>query len=112
MADSGNQKVSHAAEPSNQFGAIATFTTGVNGYPPTLTYVASPGTLDSLFSDSTDLPGFQLYRGIFVGVAGNVKMNDHDGNTVVIAAPIGVLPMRPRRIWSTGTTATGILGLR
>jgi len=112
MATGEGAKISHNAEPSNQFAAIATITDGVNGYPPTLTWVASPGTLDSLFSDGTDLPGFQYYRGIFVSVAGTIKMNDHDGKTVVITAPQGVLPLRPRRIWSTGTSATGLLGLR
>lgn len=113
MADSGNSKVSHAAEPSNQIAAIATYPAGVNGYPPVPTYVAAPGTLDSLFSDTVDLPGYQLYRGLFFSIAGNIKFNDHDGNTVgPIAVPIGVLPFRVRRIFATNTTVTAVLGLR
>lgn len=115
MADSGNQKVSHAGEPATQFNAIAAVVPPVQvGYAPTYTASASPGTFDgaSLLSDTVDLPAYQLYRGIFVSVAGTIKMNDWDGNTVVITAPQGVLPFRPRRIWATGTAATGIVGLR
>ena len=114
MADSGNQKVSHAAEPSNQIAGIGAVVPPAQiGYPPTYTPVAAPGTLDSLFSDGTDLPAYPLYRGLYVGVAGNIKFNDHDGNTVgPIAVSQGVLPFRVRRIFATGTTVTSVLGLR
>lgn len=114
MADSGNQKVSHAAEPSNQCAAISAIVAPAQaGAPNTYTVVAGPGTLDTLFSDTVDLVAFQLYRGIYIGVAGNIKFNDHDGNTVgPIAVPQGVLPWRPRRIFATGTTVTSVLGLR
>lgn len=113
MADSGNQKVSHAAEPSNQIAAILTVVPPTQpGYPNTYTY-AAPGTLDGLFSDGTDLPAYQLYRGLYVGVAGNIKFQDHDGNVVgPIAVPLGVLPFRVKRIYATGTTVTSVLGLR
>lgn len=114
MADSGNQKVSHAAEPANQIAGIgAVVAPAQPGYPPTYTPVPAPGTLDSLFSDGTDLPAYPLYRGLYIGVAGNLKFNDHDGNTVgPIAVPQGVLPFRVRRIFATGTTVTSVLGLR
>jgi hypothetical protein len=114
MATSGNQKVSHSAEPSNQIAAIGAVVPPTQaGYPPTYTPVAAPGTLDSLFNDGTDLPAYQEYRGLYIGVAGNIKFNDHDGNTVgPIAVPQGVLPFRVRRIWSTGTSVTSVLGLR
>lgn len=113
MADSGNQKMSHAAEPSNQSAGIASVVAPVQvGYPPTYTYTAN-GTLDSLFSDAVDLPAFQLYRGLYIGATGNIKFADHDGNTVgPIAVPQGVLPLRVRRIFSTGTTVSSVLGLR
>lgn len=114
MADSGNQKVSHAAEPANQIAGISAVVAPAQpGYPPTYTPVAAPGTLDSLFSNSVDLPAYQLYRGLYIGSAGNIKFNDHDGNTVgPIAVPQGVLPFRVRRIFATGTTVTSVLGLR
>ena len=114
MATSGNTAVSHAAEPSNQMAAIAAVVQPAQlGYPVTYTAVAAPGTLDSLFSDTIDLPAFQLYRGLYVGVAGNLKFTDWDGNTVgPIAVPQGVLPFRVRRIFATGTTVTSVLGLR
>jgi hypothetical protein len=113
MADSGNMKVSHGAEPSNQCAAIATVVAPLQvGYPNTYTYTAD-GTLDTLKSDGADLPAFQFYRGLYVGVAGNIKFTDHDGNVVgPIAVPQGVLPLRVRRIFATGTTVTSVLGLR
>jgi hypothetical protein len=61
-------------------------------------------------SDSADLP-FNT-RALVVGVAGNVKLTDPDGNTDTFALPAGVIPIRAQRIWSTGTTATGLVGVR
>lgn len=114
MADSGNQKVSTMSEPSNQMAAISAAVPATQlGYPPTYTPVAAPGTLDTLFSDTVDLPAFQLYRGLYIGSAGSIKFNDHDGNTVgPIPVAQGVLPFRVRRILATGTTVTNVLGLR
>lgn len=114
MATSGNPKVSHNAEPATQFAAIASVAPGVNGYPPTFTYVAAPGTLDSLFSDTVNLPGSNYYRALYIGVAGNIKFVDSDGNTIgPIAVPQGILPFGGiQRIFATGTTATQLVGLR
>lgn len=113
MADFGNPKVSHGAEPSNQLAAISVVhAPSQNGYPPTYEYTVD-GTLDSLFHDDADLPAYALYRGLYVGVAGNIKFQDHDGNIVgPIPVPQGVLPFRLRRIYTTGTTVTGVIGLR
>lgn len=109
MADFGNAKVSHGGEPSNQFAAIATANSA--GTQPA-TYTAT-GLLDTLASDSADLPLYGSYRGLYVGTAGNIKFNDWDGNAVgPIAVPQGVLPFRPRRIYATGLTAAQIVGLR
>lgn len=62
-------------------------------------------------SDSTDL--FTIPKALYVGGAGNlvVKLLD-DATTVTFAVQAGaILPVRPVRVYSTGTTATGIIGL-
>lgn len=74
--------------------------------------VDSPATggFDVTPNDSTDLS--VATRAIAVLVSGNVKVTTIDGSvlTVYIAAG-GPLPLRVTRIWATGTTATGIVGL-
>lgn len=59
-------------------------------------------------SDSTIL---QRFRGIMLGVAGNVAIKDENDNTVVIAGlAAGIIhPISSKRIMATGTTATGIV---
>lgn len=62
-------------------------------------------------SDSADLPNGAC-RGLLIGGAGNIKINDGlSNNTVTIAVPAGVLPLRVARVFSTDTTATGISAL-
>lgn len=61
-------------------------------------------------SDSADLAN--VTRALIVGAAGNVKLTDPDGNTDTFALPAGVIPIRAQRIWSTGTTATGLVGVK
>lgn len=65
-------------------------------------------------SDSTSLTrsnGELKYRAIFVEGAGDVSITDVNGTTVVYTVPAGtLLPFRPLRVNSTGTTATGITG--
>lgn len=60
--------------------------------------------------DNTDLPNST--RGINVDSAGVVHLTTVDGDTgtVFVAAGI-VFPVRARRVFATGTTATGIKGL-
>ena len=60
-------------------------------------------------SDSTDLA--ITTRGILVDVAGNVKVTfvDDTTDTVNLAASMWH-GMRVKRVWATGTTATGIHG--
>jgi hypothetical protein len=113
MATSGNMPVSHAAEPATQIAAIAAVVPPTEvGKPNTYTYTAD-GTLDTMKSDTVDLPAYPLYRGLYIGVAGNIKFTDWDGNICgPIAVPQGVFPFRIRRIFSTGTTVTSVLGLR
>lgn len=50
--------------------------------------------------------------GVYVGAEGNVVAEGSDGVTATFAAEAGaILPIQPRRILSTGTTATGIIAL-
>jgi hypothetical protein len=52
-------------------------------------------------------------RGIYVGGAGNIKVDMADGTTVTFTAiAIGIVhPLRVKRVYATGTTATTILAL-
>ena len=62
-------------------------------------------------NDSTDLS--YCSRGVYVGAQGNLKVTLVGGDTVTfvgLAAGI-VHPIRAMRIWSTGTTATGIIAV-
>lgn len=54
-----------------------------------------------------------ITRGLYVGVAGNVKVTMESGEEVTfVGVPAGyILPIRVKIVWSTGTTATTMLGL-
>lgn len=61
-------------------------------------------------SDSTDLP--HASRAINVASSGTVRVTTVGGTTDTIFVAAGVpFPVRATRIWSTGTTATGIAAL-
>jgi hypothetical protein len=60
-------------------------------------------------ADGTDLAIYP--KALYVGTAGDVKVDMRDGTTVTFTGAIGVLPIRVKRVYSTGTTATNILGL-
>lgn len=64
-------------------------------------------------SDSADIPGGTI-RGFTVAVAGNVAVVMADGSTGTLSnLPEGVQhAYQVTRILATGTTATGIIGLR
>ncbi len=63
-------------------------------------------------NDSTDLTNST--RAIWIGGAGNVKVDTVEGDTVtLVGALVGtILPIRARRVYATGTTATNLVGLR
>lgn len=63
-------------------------------------------------SDSTDINGGQLCRGIYVGTAGNIACVV-GGATVVFknAAAGSIIPIRVARVNSTSTTATDLVAL-
>lgn len=73
---------------------------------PTPTYPMFPEDAAAVTpSDTTDLPQFSV---IFVGGAGNVKVTTAQGSAVTFSGinAGSVIPVRVRRVWSTGTTAT------
>ncbi|WP_371346100.1 hypothetical protein [Ancylobacter sp. IITR112] len=61
-------------------------------------------------SDSTDLA--EVPKALYVNGAGTIKVTMVAGGTVTftVASP-GPLDIGPARVWATGTTATGIIGL-
>ena len=63
-------------------------------------------------SDTVDLPW--ITRAIYVGGAGDVKVDMGDSGTAIpfTAVPVGtVLPIRVKRVYATGTTATNLVAL-
>jgi hypothetical protein len=59
-------------------------------------------------SDSDDLPPGCL--GFSVGVAGNIRVTTIAGTDIVIPIAVGtVIYLQITRIWSTNTTATGLV---
>jgi hypothetical protein len=63
-------------------------------------------------NDSADLPF--AYRGVYVGGSGDLKVTLYDGDTVTfVSLAAGLVhPIRCVRVWSTGTTATSIIGIK
>lgn len=75
---------------------------------PTPTYPMYPEDAAAVSpSDSVDLPQFSV---IYVGGAGNVKVTTAQGTAVTFTGVNAgtVIPVRVRRVWSTGTTATAM----
>lgn len=66
--------------------------------------------LTSFLSDTVDLP--RPVRAIAVGTAGEIVCENDKGNPVIIRVVAGqILPIQTKHIWSTGTTATALVGL-
>lgn len=60
--------------------------------------------------DSTDVA--TPTRALNVAVDGMVRVTTLGGDTVsLFVAAGGTFPIRAQRVWATGTTATGIIGL-
>lgn len=53
-----------------------------------------------------------FHRAISIAVGGAVKITRYDDTTDTLTLPAGVIPMRVKVLWSTGTTATGFAGFR
>lgn len=60
-----------------------------------------------------DTTGFAVTRGIYIGGAGNIKVDMLDGTTVTFTAiAAGIIhPIAVKKVYATGTTATGIIGV-
>jgi len=66
--------------------------------------------IDAIESDTVDLP--QPIRRIRATVAGNVKITTIAGTDVTIAILAGeTRDIAIKRVWDTGTTATGLEGM-
>lgn len=50
-------------------------------------------------------------RALWVGVAGDLRVTALNGGDVVLKAAIGLIPISVKRVWSTNTTASSIVGL-
>lgn len=63
-------------------------------------------------NDAADLPNGTA-RAIYVGVAGDVTMTlARDGAQVLFKSmAVGLHPLRAKRIWAAGTTATDIVAI-
>ncbi len=73
--------------------------------------IASPitGAFAVTPNDATDLTEITL--SLYVSVAGAVKVTLADGSVVTYAnLAAGRHPLRVKRVWATGTAATGIVG--
>lgn len=73
--------------------------------------VSSPGTPFNITpSDSADLD--YLTKAIYVETAGDVKIDDAGGNAITLTLGVGWHPIRVAKVYSTGTTASNLIGLR
>lgn len=62
-------------------------------------------------SDSTVFT--PAYRALYVTTAGDVKVDTAAGTAITFTLPANfLLPLAVTKVYSTGTTATGIIGLR
>lgn len=55
----------------------------------------------------------QIYRAIYVGVSGDVTLRSdpYSSSVTYKAVPVGILPVNCQWVYSTGTTATNLVGL-
>ncbi|QIB38136.1 hypothetical protein G3A56_09155 [Rhizobium oryzihabitans] len=73
-------------------------------------YGTEPGRLFSIAkSDTVDLENDT--RALIIGTEGDIKITDDKGAVGTFTMPAGVFPIRIRRVWSTGTTAGGLVGI-
>ncbi len=50
-------------------------------------------------------------RAVHVGASGALKVTMVNGDTVTFTGAVGIMPIRVKQVFSTGTNATGITGL-
>jgi hypothetical protein len=62
-------------------------------------------------SDSANLPNSDCVA-LYIGTAGTLRVMCSNGQDCVFAATVaGVLPLKVRRVYATGTTATNIVAM-
>jgi hypothetical protein len=75
-------------------------------------YNGDPADFASPVTPSDGAEFAQPMRSLYIGVTGNVAVLTTNGQSVIFAnVPVGILPIRCRRVNATGTTATNIIGL-
>lgn len=69
------------------------------------------GGFDISPSDTQDL--VQVTRGVMVQTGGDLRVTLKSGDQVTLPAlsPGVIYPLRVSRVWDSGTTATGLMGL-
>jgi hypothetical protein len=84
-------------------------TDAFNSYTPGLESPASH--LEAVTpSDTVDLPN--VSRALNVATAGQLRLTTVGGTTQSVYVAAGMaFPVRARRVWQTGTTATGIVAM-
>lgn len=68
---------------------------------------------EAITAHDTDQLDFAT-RAIYVGGAGNIRVDMVSDDTVTFNGVVAgtILPIRVRKVYSTGTTATNLIGLR
>lgn len=62
-------------------------------------------------ADYTTDSGAQVPRALYVGTQGNLRVLTLRDETVTFVGISGILPMRVKRVFSTSTTASDIIGM-
>ena len=78
-----------------------------------MTAKSNPGTTATAITLDDAIEHNPPFRAFYVGVSGNLKITTPNGDEVTfVAAPVGILPVEATVIWSTGTAASSVVGLR
>lgn len=59
-------------------------------------------------NDSVDIP---ICESLSIASGGVIKLTTENDNVVTVTLPSGVIPLRVKRVWATGLTASGISAL-
>ena len=81
--------------------------------PPEHLIHPAKGAFDAYASKSDTVDLTIATRAFYTGSGGTIKVTTHDKQDVtLVSVPAGtIFPMRIIRLWSTGTTATDVVGL-
>lgn len=76
--------------------------------------LSAPATNAAAITPDDAAAGFdQVTRAIYVGIGGNVRAEMASGEAVTFAAMAGgmIYPVRIRKVFASGTTASGLISL-